>query len=299
MYRGFLLCVFAAFCMAAIARAADVSTKIVNGEDAKIEDFPWQVSIEVMRNGQFGRNCGGSIIDNRWILTAAHCYNKTHPRPLSETRVGAGSSSLSKMVEFRSVKKFHQHERYDSRDHYNDIMLIELRRPFRFGSTINKISLDDVYTDYTGKSCKVSGWGNTNEFGGHTYPDRLQATELTVISRESCALQWGDDDLSSDNTKLCAQEYRRDVCDADSGGPLACQAADLTYILVGATSYGPKVCNGTLPGVYTRVSAYIDWIEKTKSKKGKGKNNTKGKKGKKDQKNNKNNKNNNNKKNKN
>ncbi|XP_071120549.1 chymotrypsinogen A-like [Mytilus edulis] len=297
MYRGFLLCVFAVFCMAAIARAADVSTKIVNGEDANIEDCPWQVSIQVMRDGQFGQNCGGSIIDNRWILTAAHCYNKTHPRPLSETRVGAGSSSLSEMTEFRSVKKFHQHESYDSQANYNDIMLIELRRPFRFGSTINKISLEnDVNSDYTGESCKVSGWGNTNEFGGSTLTDRLQATELTVISRESCASQWGDDDLSSDNTKLCAQEYRRDTCDGDSGGPLACKAADSTYILVGATSYGPEVCNGTLPGVYTRVSAYTDWIEKTKSKKGKGKNNTKGKKGKKDKKNN---KNNNNKKNKN
>ncbi|XP_063399928.1 chymotrypsinogen A-like, partial [Mytilus trossulus] len=280
-----------------IARAADVSTKIVNGEDANIENFPWQVSIQVMRDGQFGQDCGGSIIDNRWILTAAHCYNKTHPIPLSQTRVGAGSSSLSGMVEFRSVKKFHQHESYDNPENYNDIMLIELTRPFRFGSAINKISLEtDVDSDYTQESCKVSGWGNTNEFGDHTYPDRLQATELTVISRESCASQWGEDNFISDNTKLCGQEYRRDTCDGDSGGPLACRTADSTYILVGLTSYGPKVCNGTLPGVYTRVSAYTDWIEKTKSKKGKGKKNTKGKK---DKKNNKNNKNNNNKKNKN
>ncbi|CAG2251501.1 unnamed protein product [Mytilus edulis] len=246
-----------------VGRAGDVSTKIFNGDNANIEDCPWQVSVQVKDEGKFIHDCGGSIIDNRWILTAAHCFRKT--LPLSDFRVGAGNSNLDEL-EFRSVKKFYPHENYNQQLEISDIMLIELRRPFRFGSTINKISMDtNVDQDYTGESCKVSGWGNINGTGGITDTKLLKSTELTVISNESCSKQWEDPNLKTDNTKLCAQDLGRDVCNGDSGGALACGNADDSALkVVGIVSYGVAVCNGTMPDVYVRVSAFQDWIKKTK-----------------------------------
>ncbi|CAC5385714.1 unnamed protein product [Mytilus coruscus] len=165
MHRVLLLCGFVVIFMAAGTRSA--VTKIVNGENADIADCPWQISLQRNENGgDWEHICGGSIIDERWILTVAHCFE--NHLTASNYRIAAGSSFLSQMTVYRSVKQIFVHENYKKPLEYdNDIMLLELRTPLSFRSTINKISLDDSQSNiFVGDNCKVSGWGNVDKAAG-------------------------------------------------------------------------------------------------------------------------------------
>ncbi|XP_071122998.1 trypsin-like [Mytilus edulis] len=168
-------------------------------------------------------------------------------------------------------------------------MLLQLQKPLKFGSTINKINLEtDIGKNYTGDLCTITGWGRNGE---GNLPDRLQILSMPAVNKTYCGtanffpeIYW--------NKILCLhdQELGKDSCDGDSGGPVICNNDNK---LAGLLSFGLK-CNGTTPSVHTKIAAYLDWIKDTmntknrKNKKDKkNKNNTKSK-GKKSNKNNRN-----------
>ncbi|XP_071143993.1 hypodermin-A-like isoform X1 [Mytilus edulis] len=166
MYRVVIVCAFVVIYIASTF-AADTSVKIVNGEEANIEDHPWMVSIQARDNegSTFTHICGGAIIDRSWVLTAAHCVAYT-AYEAKNMRVVAGSSFLSQMIQIKPLNKYYVHEKYytaggDSIE--PDLMLLQLKTPLEFGSTVNKIDLDtDIGKNYTGELCTISGWGATN-----------------------------------------------------------------------------------------------------------------------------------------
>ncbi|CAG2250895.1 unnamed protein product [Mytilus edulis] len=146
---------------------ADTSVKIVNGDNANIEDHPWMVHIQIRRNesANFTTFCGGVIIDKSWVLSAAHCNRFNVGGPAKNIRVAAGSSFLSQMKVIIPVKKYYVHEKFYLFAFENDIMLLQLQKPLKFGSTINKIDLDtDIGKNYTGDLCTVTGWDDTDLF---------------------------------------------------------------------------------------------------------------------------------------
>ncbi|XP_071122994.1 chymotrypsinogen A-like [Mytilus edulis] len=262
MHREFLLGGFIVIFMAAVTGAAVVA-KITNGENADIIDCPWQISCQRQRkNGSWSHRCGGSIINERWIVSAAHCFRNPN-YTASDYRIAAGSSFLSQMTVFRSIKRIFMHEFYEKPlEMDNDIMLIELWTPLSFGSTINKITLDDSKSNiFVGDICKVSGWGQVNvTLGPSGDPDRLQLSYIPVITNEVCALSWPLDDIGS--SKICLRKNGTDVCFGDSGGPVICKTNDGINKLVGLTSFGPDECDGIFgPGVYTKVSFFLNWIK--------------------------------------
>ncbi|CAG2251503.1 CTRB [Mytilus edulis] len=185
------------------------------------------------------------------------------PQEASDYRIAAGSSFLSQMTVFRSIKRIFMHEFYEKPlEMDNDIMLIELWTPLSFGSTINKITLDDSKSNiFVGDICKVSGWGQVNvTLGPSGDPDRLQLSYIPVITNEVCALSWPLDDIGS--SKICLRKNGTDVCFGDSGGPVICKTNDGINKLVGLTSFGPDECDGIFgPGVYTKVSFFLNWIK--------------------------------------
>ncbi|XP_063411596.1 trypsin-like [Mytilus trossulus] len=172
-------------------------------------------------------------------------------------------------------------------------MLLQLKTPLKFGSAINKIDLDtDIGKNYTGEVCTISGWGKTNSSDGKNKPDRLQVVSMSVVTNDHCHTGYLDIFPDKFVNKICLQEGEKDSCNEDSGGPMVCSKK-----LVGILNFGIAPCNGRIPSIYARVSAYTDWIkEKIKNKKKKNKkdqkskNNQKNKKDKKS-KNNRNNKN--------
>ncbi|XP_071178268.1 venom peptide isomerase heavy chain-like [Mytilus edulis] len=295
MYRLFLFTGFVVFYMAVVSNAATI-VKIVNGNDADIEEFPWQVSVQVNDNGYWESHCGGVIIDKNWVLTAAHCTFSSVTRTRERFRVLAGSSLYSQLNVTRYVKDIYVHKNFQKPEVLdNDIMLIELKKPLIFGSTINKISLDgDISKNRTGELCKVSGWGNTNGTKDELNKlDRLQEASVQIINPDSCIKVYQHVYSVLANTKVCVQGEEKSSCGGDSGGGLVCRDVDgSTEKLVGLVSTGFG-CDAKVPSIYSKVSAYLDWITTTMDKKGKnGKNNTKDKKNNKNNRDNKNRKDN-------
>ncbi|CAC5385715.1 CTRB [Mytilus coruscus] len=296
MYRVLIVSAFVVFYMATFC-SGDTSVKIINGDNANIEDNPWMVSVEFRENenSNFEHECGGSIIDKSWVLTAAHCNVFKPDRPANDIRVAAGSSFKSQMKVKIPVKKYYMHEKFEP---YNtgeldyDLMLLQLKKPLKFGPTINKIDLDtDIGKNYTGDICTITGWGDTDATTVQNFPDRLQVVSMPAVTNEYCGIAWNITKTYWNNI-LCLQDKDKDSCKADSGGPAVCSKK-----LVGILSFGNnEPCASSLPSVHTRISAFLDWIKEKmntknkknkKNKKGKGKKSKKGK-GKKNKKNNRN-----------
>ncbi|XP_071120559.1 chymotrypsinogen A-like [Mytilus edulis] len=293
MYKVFLVSVFVVLYMATVTTAASI--KIVNGDNADIEDHPWMVSLQIRNGGvNFTHECGGTIIDKNWVLTAGHCNIIFPPHKAKNMQIAAGSSFKSQMKEIIPVKKYYIHESFDTGKNFlqNDLMLLELQKPLTFGSTINKIDLDtNVGHNYTGEVCTITGWGDKDAARRGNFPDRLQVHSMPVVTTEYCRSTWTlfwKYPLFPEaywNKLICLQDNDKDSCQADSGGPVVCSNK-----LVGALSFGSTPCDGRRPSVHTRISAFLDWIkdkmntknnknqkDKKKKKNDKGKSDGKGK----------------------
>ncbi|XP_015585584.1 trypsin-1-like [Cephus cinctus] len=242
------LSVFAIFATAHVLAGA-VPPRIVGGQDTTIDKKPFQVS--VLLSGR--HNCGGSIINDYWILTAAHCIQ----RDVSVYTVRIGSSMRTSGGIIHEVDSVVVHERYTSPSRYsNDIGLIKLRHPIEFSAVAQPIRLpeqDELLEDDT--MTEISGWG-TLTFWGST-PEQLQMAVVPKISMERCQGMYDPSSLSED--MLCAgyPDGGVDACQGDSGGPLV--AYEKVY---GIVSWGSGCAWAGSPGVYSRVSSNRDWIRR-------------------------------------
>ncbi|XP_045694897.1 transmembrane protease serine 4 isoform X1 [Phyllostomus hastatus] len=226
--------------------------RVVGGEKASVDSWPWQVSIQYNRQ----HICGGSILDSHWILTAAHCFRKH--LDVSNWKVRVGSD---KMGNFPSlpVAKIFVTELNITYPKEKDIALVKLQYPLTFSGTVRPICLpfsDEELTPAT--PLWVIGWGFTEPGGGKMSDILLQAS-VQVIDRTQCN---AEDAYQGEVTKemLCAGvlEGGVDTCQGDSGGPLMYHS-DLWQV-VGIVSWGHGCGGPSTPGVYTKVTAYLNWV---------------------------------------
>uniref|UniRef100_A0A452HXC6 chymotrypsin n=1 Tax=Gopherus agassizii TaxID=38772 RepID=A0A452HXC6_9SAUR len=226
--------------------------RIVNGEEAVPGSWPWQVSLQVRRVGNW-HFCGGSLVSQRWVVTAAHCgVTKSNVVVLGEH----DRSSSKEKVQKLAIQQVFTHPQYDSSTVNNDIALIKLATAAVLGSTVAPVCLAAAGEQYQSRQrCVTSGWGKTR-YNALSTPSKLQQTVLPLLTNQECKNYWDGNILDS---MICAGAAGSSSCMGDSGGPLVCKENGV-WNLVGIVSWGSSSCATTSPGVYARVSLLRSWI---------------------------------------
>jgi len=236
---------------------ADGEAKITGGTNADISSFPWMVFIEA---GDF--TCGGSIIGDRWIITAAHCtrddYNVRIPASSFDVVVGANNPRNPLQGKTYKVSEVIAHESFDISTLENDIALLRLTLPVDYPNAvpIKLIASLDVAAGATapGVISWVTGYGITS-VDPVIYPSTLQKVQLPIVSNSQASSVWPD--IPSTDMMAGYRDGNKDACIGDSGGPLVVPVAG-DYKLAGLVSWGSGDCDTY--GAYTRLSLFESWI---------------------------------------
>ncbi|XP_056675699.1 urokinase-type plasminogen activator [Monodelphis domestica] len=243
--------------------------KIVGGNTTPIENQPWFAAI--YRNhlgGSSSFTCGGTLISSCWVVSAAHCFPKIKRGENYVLYLGQSmrKSQTGGDSQFE-VEQIILHENFSTGAiaYHNDIALLKIRsktgqcaEPSR---VVQTICLPKAYEDVPyGSDCEVTGFGLENQ-NDYLYPEYLKMAVVNPISHKQCARP---DYYGTEVTPkmLCAAhpEWKSDACQGDSGGPLVCPIDD-RMVLVGVVSWGIDCAAENKPGVYTRVSHFLPWIQ--------------------------------------
>ncbi|XP_076285721.1 trypsin-1-like [Lasioglossum baleicum] len=237
--------------------------RVVGGSEAVRGKFPWQVSLQwgVLSYSHF---CGGSMITAQWVITAGHCVDAVPSYGQFVVKAGKHSlRSTESEEQVVAVAKSFVHEKYPGNVAPNDIALLKLSKPLKLTKSVQPISLPAAGSIPTGNAV-LSGWGSTSRTNSPIMPDKLQSVTLPLIDLKTC--KKAVEDLTGpsplDPVNVCTGPLTGgySACSGDSGGPLILEKNGKPEI-IGVVSWGIIPC-GTVgaPSVYTRTSAYNDWI---------------------------------------
>ncbi|XP_062278088.1 trypsin-2-like isoform X2 [Scomber scombrus] len=223
------------------AAAAPTDDRIVGGYQCEAHSQPWQVSLNLGYH-----YCGGSLINDKWIISAAHCWQK-FIAILGENHIWKHEGS----EQYMSVDAIYWHQSYDYQTLDFDIMLMRLVHPATLNQYVKPVALPKACAQ-PGDMCTVSGWGNIYSDSGEVH--LLQCVEVPILSDKECD---GSYPGQITDQMVCAGylEGGKDSCQGDSGGPLVCNGE-----LQGVVSWGNGCAQPNYPGVYTKVCSLLPWI---------------------------------------
>lgn len=242
------------------------NSKIVGGSNAKFGQQPWQVAI--VKQSLLSRKiaCGGALINKKWVVTAAHCVYRSHT---SNLKVRLGEHNIRQTTESLPHEEYPVRRKvvnpgYHPSTYRHDIALLELSHPVVYRKHIIPACLPERGDEFAGQKATVTGWGRI-QYGNRNAPSELQKVEVNVYSLKECQdmykLVGRRETIYS--TMLCAgyKAGGKDSCQGDSGGPLVTKK-DNRAVLIGLVSWGVGCARANLPGIYTRISEYVDWIRR-------------------------------------
>ncbi|KAG8283317.1 serine-type endopeptidase activity protein [Homalodisca vitripennis] len=258
----------------------DIGTRIINGKPAKLGAYPWMALVGYRR--QFGRRtmwgCGGSLVTNQHVVTAAHCgyppildgYNVYEVR-LGDLDMNDTIYDGAYPLDF-GVESFTMHEHYDNNKKVNDVAIIKIKGKVQFTDLIRPICLPppefrtNMFVDF---APVAAGWGVSVNNSAFRTDTRLLEAELTIQDLDECRTNVTTKltDVQIDDSVICAYSPTSDTCQGDSGGPLMfpktlSRSVNTTgnMFLMGIVSYGYMCALPGFPSVYTRVAHHMAWI---------------------------------------
>lgn len=240
------------------------------GRHALRGEFPWQVSIQLHDplatepEHEYEHACGGTLISESHVLTAAHCIHEYDNN--ADVRVAAGGLQYRSSENLRKVSKIIFHQNFDPISLDNDIGILKLAESLDFvgaGGNLNAACLPHAnlhLRDYIRGNLTTCGWGAGRDVGD--FSEQLQAVDVPLVDYNRCVDLYGEGVVS--DGMICAGliEDDRESCSGDAGGPLLGHDSDLRAIVVGIVSWGYGCSSTGYPAVYTHVTKYIDWILK-------------------------------------
>lgn len=261
---------------------SEVSYRIVGGNLAKEGAWPWQIVMYMRASTGVTMRCGGSIIHERWVLTAAHCIKS---RDKDDYFVVEGVNRIDNPLRkngrgrLLSVKRVLPHDGYSSQTSENDIAVLELASPARSKPVPLHLSGTGPLEE-PGRITTVTGWGTLRAIRDgkdlltqeavrpndpRYFTDRLMEVDVPLVSEDVCREAYRESSGKIDRRVLCAglREGGKDSCQGDSGGPLVTKAADGQFSQIGVVSFGKGCGLRDGYGVYSKVSAFNDWLRAT------------------------------------
>ncbi|XP_038158952.1 transmembrane protease serine 9-like [Cyprinodon tularosa] len=235
-----------------------LNTRIVGGEAAPPGSWPWQVSLHTFSS----HICGGSLINDQWVLTAAHCVQSLSMSPSFVTvYLGRQSQEGSNPNEvIRIVSQINIHPEYNFLNDNNDIALLRLSEPVNFTDYISPVCLAaPKSTFYSGVDSWVTGWGTIGSGVPLPSPKNLMEVTVPVVGNRQCKCNYGESRITENMMCAGLTEGGKDSCQGDSGGPMVSKQGD-RWIQAGIVSFGIGCARPEFPGVYARVSQYETWI---------------------------------------
>ncbi|XP_078538390.1 transmembrane protease serine 4 [Lissotriton helveticus] len=230
---------------------ANRGSRIIGGVSSSINSWPWQVSLQC----QGSHVCGGSIISQLWIVTAAHCFLEGQGQ-IPRWRIQVGKLTLNFMFAIE-VELIILHSGFSTRD--NDIALLKVKSPLTFSDSVQPVCLPgfDILLPDDARLW-VTGWGHTTE-GSGVLATTLQEVSVLPIPASVCSQEYPG---QITDRMICAGRLAggADTCQGDSGGPLVYYSSKQKWEQVGIVSFGEGCGRKDKVGVYMDVADFLNWI---------------------------------------